>query len=243
MAEFVGNESTTHGVDLAEEYGRAELIQNPPTRRPSAVGAAAAAGAFVVVAVAAAIVARPLHDDRVAIRFVRRHQFDWLTDLARGYSAVVGPLTVVVLAAVGALLLAAHDRSARRPIAMIAGPWGAVAVSAIVKWIADRPRPPVGWQLGGPETTPAFPSTHVAGLTAMVLVTVLLVTAAHSRARWISYAIATCVVVAMAAARVYLCMTWASDAVGGLLLGVATGLGTVWVVDRMTDGRRASTMP
>ncbi|WOC14065.1 hypothetical protein MP11Mi_31770 [Gordonia sp. MP11Mi] len=207
------------------------------------MGAAAAAAAFVVVAVATTIVVRPLHDDRVAIRFARRHHVEWLTDLARGYSVVVGPLTVVVLAAVGALLLGVRDRSANRPIAMVSATWAAVGIAEVVKRITDRPRPPIGWQLAGPETTPAFPSTHVAGLTALVLVTGLLLTAAPSRARWLSYAIAACIAAAMAAARVYLCASWASDAVAGVLLGVATAVGAVWAVDRMTHRRRAPTMP
>ncbi|MCF8569897.1 phosphatase PAP2 family protein [Gordonia sp. HY002] len=214
-------------------------MQIPPRRRPRIVGAVASASAFVVVAIAVAIVARPLHDDRVVIRFVRRHPSDWLIDLASGYSTVAGPVTIVVLACVGALVLAVRDRAIGRPAAVIGAAWGAVAVSEIVKRVVDRPRPPVGWQLDGPEATPAFPSTHVAGLTALLLVAALVTTAGkshpngRSRARAVLVAATACAALGMGAARVYLCMNWASDAVGGLLLGVAAALCAVWSVDQM----------
>ncbi|MGO3325873.1 phosphatase PAP2 family protein [Gordonia sp. (in: high G+C Gram-positive bacteria)] len=209
----------------------------PSQRRPRIVGVVTAASAFVIVAVAAAIVVRPLSDDRVVIRFVRRHPSDWLIDLASGYSAVAGPVTVVIVAFVGALVLAVRDRAVSRPAAVVVASWGAVALAEIVKQIVDRPRPPVGWQLDAPETTPAFPSTHVAGLTALLLVAALVITVGRRRTRAILVTIAVCAAPAMASARVYLCMSWASDAIGGLLLGAAAALCAVWSVDRMA--RRA----
>ncbi|MCF8607828.1 phosphatase PAP2 family protein [Gordonia sp. HY442] len=214
-------------------------MQIPPQRRPRIVGAVAAASAFVVVAIAVAIVARPLHDDRTVIRFMRRRPSDWLIDLASGYSTVAGPVTVIVVAFVGALALAVRDRTIGRPIAVLGAAWGAVAVAEIAKRIVDRPRPPLGWQLDGPATTPAFPSTHVAGLTALLLVAALVTTTGknriggRSRIRMVLVAAAACAALGMGAARVYLCMNWASDAVGGLLLGVAAALCAAWSVGRM----------
>lgn len=215
------------------------MTHTPPPRRRPLVSALAAASAFVVVAVAVAIVVRPLHDDRAVIRFVRRHPSDSLIDVASGYSAAAGPITVAVLAAIGAIILAVRDRRPARPAALLAATWGALAVTAVAKHVVGRPRPPVGWQLDGPDTSPAFPSTHVAGLTALLLIVIVLVAVERRAVRALAVGSAWCAVVAMAGARVYLCMNWASDVVAGGLLGVAVALIAAWSVDRVALRRPA----
>jgi membrane-associated phospholipid phosphatase len=138
----------------------------------------------------------------------------------------------VSLAWLGLLLAATQlTRRRRRRALVLAGGFAAGAILEVVlKAALDHPGPRGGSRaviaLGIEQIgRGAFPSGHMLRGTALALGTALIL--AGERRRTSVRVLAAVYVVALAWTRVYLNEHWASDVIGGFLLGVAAGLAVV----------------
>lgn len=127
-----------------------------------------------------------------------------------GAQVVVG----VVVPVVAAILFGIRRRGWAAVAVLLCGVVSAPLVNAI-KSVLERPRP--GDHLVSVSLS-AYPSGHVANLTAVIAVLALIL-----GWRWFSI-LAVVLVVAMAASRTYLNVHWFTDDIGGLLLGCGLAL-------------------
>lgn len=105
--------------------------------------------------------------------------------------------------------------------------------------LVGRPRPPVE-QLERSPVGSSFPSGHVAAATTYGAAVV--VVAWHTRklwAPWVAGLLTALVVAAVGCARMYRGMHFLSDAIGGVLLGLAAVLVTKAILSRTPRGREA----
>lgn len=130
-----------------------------------------------------------------------------------GAQVIVG----VIVPVVAAILFGSRGRVWAAVAVLLCGIISAPLVNAI-KSVLERPRP--GDQLVS-VTLSAYPSGHVANLTAVIVVLALLL-----RWRWLRVA-AVILVLAMALSRTNLNVHWLTDDIGGLLLGAGLAL-AVW---------------
>lgn len=129
-----------------------------------------------------------------------------------GEPVVTIPLVVAILV----FLIAAEQRSALEY--WLAALAFTLLVTPVLGWLMRVPRPPLGLDLGWPWS---FPSAQV--LTATVLYGFLALSLARTLRpgwRWVPYAAAAVMVVAVASARIYFGAEWLSDVVGSIALGL-----------------------
>ncbi|MDP9026873.1 MAG: phosphatase PAP2 family protein [Actinomycetota bacterium] len=130
-----------------------------------------------------------------------------------GAQLIVGVVVPIVVA----ILFALRRRGWAAVAVLLCGISSAPLVNGI-KSVLERPRPDhhlVSVSLS------AYPSGHVANLTAVIVVIALLL-----GKRWFG-AVAVVLVAAMALSRTYLNVHWITDDIGGLLLGAGLAL-VVW---------------
>jgi membrane-associated phospholipid phosphatase len=162
-------------------------------------------------------------DSQITHWFVDHRTPTW-TDAMRivtslGSSAVVVPLAILVVV----VLLVARRRWLALLVALAVG--GASLLSVLTKDVIGRDRPPLDLRLQQAHSS-AFPSGHStqAAATYFALAVVVMVLS-HSRPlRAVTWTVATLIVFLVGVSRVYLGMHWATDVLGGWLLGI------VWVV-------------
>ena len=157
-------------------------------------------------------------DSDVTRWFVDHRTPTW-TDAMRvitwlGSSAVVVPLAIVV---VGALLIGLR-RWVALFVALAVG--GASLLSVLAKDVIGRDRPPVDVRLQQVHSS-SFPSGHSTQAAATYFTLAIVVTVlSHSRAlRAVTWTAATLIAFLVGVSRVYLGMHWATDVLGGWLLG------------------------
>ena len=130
-----------------------------------------------------------------------------------GAQSIVGVLIPVVVA----ILFGIRGRGWAAFAVLLCGISIAPLVTEI-KSVLDRPRPAHHLES---VTSSAYPSGHVANLSAVIVVIALVL-----GWRWFG-ALAIVLVAAMAASRTYLNVHWFTDDIGGLLLGAGLAL-VVW---------------
>jgi undecaprenyl-diphosphatase len=111
---------------------------------------------------------------------------------------------------------------------------GTGVLQLVAKWAIDRPRPNLAaW---------GFPSGHVLSLVVFFgLMTYLLAMSTMTRSRRrLGYVGCSAIVLAVALSRLYLDVHWISDVAGGLTLGLAYLLLTIFLVERLAVGRLAA---
>jgi len=149
--------------------------------------------------------------------------------------ALAAPMRTLSVVATGYVLLPITAvcaiglwRRRHRAVALALPIVGAAAplVLALLKWIVNKPRPT--------ERGYGFPSGHVFGVTVFVVVLVYLLWLfdAPRGVQRAARALGIIFVVVVGYSRLYLNAHWFSDVVGGLLAGVAFGVGAVLVMDR-----------
>jgi membrane-associated phospholipid phosphatase len=135
-----------------------------------------------------------------------------------GSSAVVIPLAVLV----GVALFIASRRWLALFVVLAVG--GASVLSVLAKHVVGRERPPVDVHLQQPLSS-AFPSGHSTQAAATYFALAIVVTVL-SRSRplcALTWTAATLIVFSVGVSRVYLGVHWATDVLGGWLLG------SIWV--------------
>ena len=173
--------------------------------------------AFLAVSAAIANAWLPMRWDLPIQEWVEAHRTAALDTFFLGVSRFGS--TVIVLSA-GALLAALSWGKCRAvSIAVIVATLGRPVLEFVLKAVVGRDRPDLERMVNGHG--PSFPSGHV--MAAVALWGLLpLVVALYTRSRvvwWASVVFSLSLILAIAASRVYLGVHWASDVMGGLLLG------------------------
>jgi len=116
---------------------------------------------------------------------------------------------------------------------------GAMLISALVKLLVSRPRPPVEHLQA--VTGPSFPSGHATQASAFWLSLVFAMRAAGARPRLVRLAGAAAgvLVAAVAFSRVYLGVHYPSDVVAGVLLGAGWASYTAFCIEGESLGSRS----
>lgn len=177
--------------------------------------------------------------DSAVATYIAGHRPGWLTPLVQlvtwlGSSFFIIPFGV----AVGGYLRL--RRRTWRPLLMMTAAFlGAAALYDIVKPTVGRPRPAAALQVGGPDEGWAFTSGHATQSIAFygMLALVLIGWFAPKRRLLVSVA-AALVVLVIGASRLYLCVHWLTDVLGGYALGLAW-LSLVMVMSLLVEYRRS----
>ena len=180
-------------------------------------------------------------DSDVTRWFVDHRTPTW-TDAMRvitwlGSSWVVVPLAVVVVVA----LIIGRRRWLALFVALAVS--GASLLSAFSKDVIGRDRPPIEVRLQQAHSS-SFPSGHSTQAAASYFALAIVVTVlSHSRAlRALTWLAATLIVLLVGVSRVYLGMHWATDVLGGWLLGSASVAGLTVALAPL-DTRHPSKVP
>ena len=170
--------------------------------------------------------------DRSITTWVVAHRTGALTTLARTLSVIGSQEVLLPIVAVAAVALLARRRVAAAGLVLAWG--GAIGLYNVAKDVVSRPRPPKELWLTTPSSS-AFPSGHatqsLATFTALALV-VASVSGARGPARALAIVLTLILAAAVGWSRVYLGVHWATDVVGGWLVGAA------WVAAVVALGRR-----
>lgn len=169
------------------------------------------------------VVAGTAFDHRVLEALVV-HRSATLTAWAVAVTNLGSPVGVAVLAVAVAALAWRRLGSPWPALLIVATPAVAAAVSTCTKLLVGARRPPAGLQLVT-ETDPSFPSGHVTATVAL-LATLTAVVGHHAgrAARVALIASAVLAATAVGLTRLYLGVHWATDVLGGVLLGAAAAL-------------------
>ena len=170
--------------------------------------------------------------DRQTRTLVHQIRLPGLDAGMNGISALGENYGLIPLIALGVAIV---WRSSRRwalilPLLMA----GTGVLQLVAKWAIDRPRPNLAaW---------GFPSGHVLSVVVFFgLVTYLLAMSTMRRSRRrLGYVGCSAIVLAVAFSRLYLDAHWISDVAGGLTLGLAYLLLTIFLVERLAAGRLAA---
>jgi membrane-associated phospholipid phosphatase len=156
---------------------------------------------------------------------------DTLTSVARAAS-VLGRSWVLILAT-GALGVALVGRGRWRAFGPLAAVLGAEVLQQVVKTLVQRPRPfvPRLEQVTGSS----FPSGHATESAALAVALVMLVGRRPQRERIAAALVATLLVAAIAASRVYLGVHYPTDVAAGIVLGAAWGATAAWCTSSGRD--------
>lgn len=153
----------------------------------------------------------------------------WLEEMMRDFTALgsTGVLTLITVAVLAFLLMVRKRHAAVLVAVSVAG---GTALSQVLKWAFDRPRPDLVPH-GMAVYTQSFPSGH-AMLSAVVYLTLgalLARTQARTRVRVFLLAIAATLTVVVGISRIYLGVHWPTDVLGGWMLGAAWAI-CCWLV-------------
>jgi membrane-associated phospholipid phosphatase len=130
--------------------------------------------------------------------------------------------TLPVFFSVGLVAAAICWFQGRRPMAaaFVFGLCGEVATT-FVKVIVDRPRPPGASDIEAFVTAASYPSGHTVRIVVMAGLLVAAFAGRRSLARWLPIAAAIAWVILVGCARIASREHWATDVLGGWLLGAA----------------------
>jgi undecaprenyl-diphosphatase len=199
------------------------VIQRPPRAALAGAVAAAALG-LAWIALADAVVDRsgaPTGLDDAVLAVMMDHRSPVLTAVLLVITSMGGTLGMTVATFLTAAWLAWHRAWPHAVLIVVAGAGAAVLVP-LTKNLIGRARPPPADQLVV-LTNQAFPSGHALGsLTVIGAITAVALTRLRTRRARVTATVAAAVfVVSVGVSRLYLGVHWATDVLGGWLLGGA----------------------
>jgi membrane-associated phospholipid phosphatase len=165
----------------------------------------------------------------------------WATGFWEGLTTLASPTYLTIIGIVFALVWAWWRKELWRPGLLIAAMVATVAVCAVVKHVAARPRPATVDMVMGPDNSFSFPSGHTMGAAVFILVLGYLMLSRHNSAvRRVVLLLAVVVLIpAVAASRLYLGYHWLTDVTASVTLAIAL-LGVIIAVDVWLPLRRLS---
>lgn len=170
--------------------------------------------------------------DQPVADWASKSRSDVVTAIMVALSLFFGPLvfpwaTLTVVVAWG--VFAKH---LWRPLLLAGGILVGVAGVRLLALLVGRERPPLSTMLMEKDFSESFPSGHVVGASAFILLIAYLVFSRRKSrtSTVIAFAVAAALVIATAASRIYLGYHWTTDAVGSVGLALVI-LGVVMAVD------------
>lgn len=191
---------------------------------------------FVVLALAVSSNGWLTGSDAPVAQWFVDHRSPVLGQLASALTAAGGPAETAALGLVIAVIMVWRTKRYGPALVMLVTVGSASILCTIVKLAVGRERPPQSIQLML-ETDPSFPSGHVTGTAALLLMLALMAGAGRSTTvRTLLLVLAVTVTAAVACTRMYLGVHWLTDVCAGALLAAcAVTLGS-YVLHRL-DGR------
>lgn len=177
--------------------------------------------------------------DTPVLEWLAQNRSSATTTVLTVVTNIFGPVVLPILVAIGCLVWAKVSGSWRDPLLLVGAMVAATAISALVKALVARPRPPEGLMtIPGVESSFSFPSGHTIGAATLVLVSGYLVWTRHrSPAIAIVWTATAVVITALVAfSRLYLGYHFITDVLAAICLAVAV-LGLVVVVHHWTEHR------
>ena len=205
---------------------------------PLAAGAACASLSYLVLALQAHVT--PYFPIDLSItHYVQAHETVWLNPFLEALNALGFPPVVdIVYGAVIAVMFFTGRRWAAG--ATVVSALGASGLSWLTKELVARPRPPASLvHVQRHITNPTFPAGHVANLTAfggfLCYLAITRLDGSWRRTTLIVFLVVSMLL--MGLSRVQAGEHWASDVLGGYLLGAAWLLVTVFLYERSVLAR------
>ncbi|MCH5644754.1 MULTISPECIES: phosphatase PAP2 family protein [unclassified Gordonia (in: high G+C Gram-positive bacteria)] len=161
--------------------------------------------------------------DESALRTMVAHRHAALDSVVVTTTALFGPVWIAAMTFATAGVAYVVDRSVQRPLIVLCTVGAAGAVCELLKLAVARARPPAVLQISTVETTGSYPSGHVAGTAALLLVIAVLTTRSR-RARALTITAALVVTALVAATRLYMAVHWLTDVGAAVALGAAAVL-------------------
>lgn len=216
-------------------------VERPKTHfLPLTIGAACTSVAFVVLALQAHVI--PYFPIDLSItHYVQTHELAWLNPFVSALNALGFPPVVdVVYGAVIAVMFFTGRRwdAGGTVVAAV----GASGLAWLTKEIVGRPRPPATLvHVEQHITNPTFPAGHVANITAFAgfLCYLAIVRLDASWRRTALVVFLAVVMLLMGLSRVQAGEHWASDVLGGYLLGAAWMLATAILYEKRVLARES----
>lgn len=167
--------------------------------------------------------------DRALLELVSRHRTDLLNTASRHLMEVGTSGTVILAVGLVGVAVVLLTRQWRLGAAVAAAYVVSSALVLVLKALIDRPRPAGVLSLVYLEGS-AMPSTHATRTAAVAVAAVVLLPGLSPPTRRLVAVVAAVGVAVVGLCMVYLGGHWLTDVLVGWALGVAVGVGAVWVV-------------
>jgi undecaprenyl-diphosphatase len=163
-----------------------------------------------------------LHDEEVSFETaVGDHRAPLWNDLTRYGSLLGATTTVAALTAAGCLVLALRGHGPRLPVFLAVAVTGETLLFLLASALLDRARPPIPHLDAAPPTS-SFPSGHTAASVALWVGLALGLgrTSPGHRLRYLVWALAVVLPLAVLASRLYRGMHWPTDVAASLVFSL-----------------------
>ncbi|MGH7932250.1 MAG: phosphatase PAP2 family protein, partial [Candidatus Binataceae bacterium] len=163
--------------------------------------------------------------DPAIARYIEAHRVHWMVHLMWRITLLGSPWFTLEVAVAGGLAMRMLARSWRALTLLVLAYAGAIILEIALKLTVARPRPPAAW-MAVIVSGVSFPSGHAARAAALYGMLACVIAELHGNWRrqlWITAALLALLV---GTSRVYLGVHWATDVIGGWIIGAAW----LWVV-------------
>lgn len=175
----------------------------------------------------------PLLDvDEPVAEWAEKSRSDGVTTVMVALSLFFGPLVFPWAALAVVVAWGLFAKHLWRPLLLAGGILVGVAGVRLLALLVGRERPPLATMLMEKDYSESFPSGHVVGASALILLIAYLVFSRRKSrmSAVIAFAFAAVLVLATAASRIYLGYHWMTDAIGSVGLALVI-LGVIMAID------------
>lgn len=161
--------------------------------------------------------------DESTLQFMLSHRNPTLSGIVVVITALFGPVWVAAMTITVAGMMFVADRTVVRPLIVLATVGAAGVACELLKMVVHRTRPPAIDQITTVETVNSYPSGHVTGTAALLLVVAVLTTSTMMT-RTLAVTAALLVTGIVAATRLYMAVHWLTDVTAAMALAAAAVL-------------------